>query len=84
MVVECVCLQVNHSDVIRLGVKVDQGLRSVRHFIPRSSGKPLSGPLMVPKHSLSYGHQSRTFAEPVKEILYFEAAVRDLEWLLYP
>ena len=30
---------------------------------------------MVPRHSLSYGHQSRTFAEPVKEVLYFEAEV---------
>ena len=25
----CVCLQVNHPDVIRLGVKVDQGLSCV-------------------------------------------------------
>ena len=37
----CVYLRVNHSDVIRLGVKVDQGLSCVRHYIPRSSGKPL-------------------------------------------
>ena len=37
----CVCLRVNHNDVTWLGVKVDQGLPSVRHHIPRSSGKPL-------------------------------------------
>ena len=36
---------------------------------------------MVPKHSLSYGYQSRAFAEPVKQILYFEAAVR-ADWIL--
>ena len=30
---------------------------------------------MAPKHSLSYGHQSRTFAEPLK-ILFFQAAIR--------
>ena len=37
----CVCLWANHLDVVRLGVKVDQGLPCVRHYIPRSSGKPL-------------------------------------------
>ena len=37
----CVCLPANHLDVFRLGVKVDQGLPCVRHYIPRSSGKPL-------------------------------------------
>ena len=36
----CVCLRVN-NDVIRLGVKVEQGLPCVRHYIPRSSGEPL-------------------------------------------
>ena len=39
---------------------------------------------MVPKHSMSYGHQSRTFAKPVKKILYFEVAVRPdriLKWI---
>ena len=30
---------------------------------------------MAPKHALSYGHQSRTFAEPLK-ILFFQAAIR--------
>ena len=34
-----VCLRANNFDVIGLGVKVDQGLPCVRHFIPRSSGK---------------------------------------------
>ena len=71
----CVCLRVNHCDIIRLGVKVDQGLPCVRHYIPRLSGKPLYGPLVVPKRSLSYDHQSGKFAEPVKKILYFEAGV---------
>ena len=37
----CVCLRANHLDVVRLGVKVDQGLPCVRHYIPRSSGKSL-------------------------------------------
>ena len=37
----CVCLQVNHRDVIRLGVKVVQDLFCIHHYIPRSSGKPL-------------------------------------------
>ena len=39
----CVCmgLQVNHTDVTRLGVKVDQGLPCLHHYILRSSGKPL-------------------------------------------
>ena len=37
----CVCLRVNHNDVIWLGVKVDQGLSCLHHHIPRSSGKPL-------------------------------------------
>ena len=31
---------------------------------------------MAPKHSLSQGYQSRTVAEPVKEILFFLAAIR--------
>ena len=35
----CVCLRANNFDVIGLGVKVDQGLPCVRHYIPRSSGK---------------------------------------------
>ena len=43
----CVCLRVNHHDVIRLGVKVDQGLPGVRHYIPRLSGEPLERPLVV-------------------------------------
>ena len=82
----CVCLWVNHSDVNRSGAKVDQGLPCVRHYIHRSSGKPLplKRPMIFSKHSLSYGHQSRTFAEPVKEILYFEAAIRAdriLRWI---
>ena len=33
----CVCLQANHFDVIGLGVKVDQGLPCVCHYILRSS-----------------------------------------------
>ena len=37
----CVCVWANHLDVVRLGIKVDQGLHCVRHYIPRSSGKPL-------------------------------------------
>ena len=37
----CVCLRANHLDVVTLGVKVDQGLPYARHYIPRSSGKPL-------------------------------------------
>ena len=37
----CVCLRANHFDVIGLGGKVDQSLPCVRHYIPRSSGKPL-------------------------------------------
>ena len=36
----CECLHVNHSDVIRLGIKVDQGLPCIRHYIPRSNEKP--------------------------------------------
>ena len=39
----CVCLRANHFDVVSLGVKVDQGLPCVCHYIPRSSGKPLEG-----------------------------------------
>ena len=35
----CVCLRANNFDVVGLGVKVDQGLPCVRHYIPRSSGK---------------------------------------------
>ena len=31
---------------------------------------------MAPKHSLPQGYQSRTVAEPVKEILFFLAAIR--------
>ena len=80
----CVCLRVNHYDVTSSGVKVDEGLPCERHHIPRSTGKPLQGSLVVPKHSLSYGHSSRTFTEPVKEILNFEAAVRAgriLRWI---
>ena len=37
----CVCLRANHLDVVRLGVKGDQDLPCVRHYIPRSNGKPL-------------------------------------------
>ena len=38
----CVCVYgLTFLDVARLGVKVDQGLPCVRHYIPRSSGKPL-------------------------------------------
>ena len=33
----CVCLPANHFDVIRLGVKVDQGLPCVHHYILRLS-----------------------------------------------
>ena len=70
----CVCVFTGQPfDVIGLGVKVDQGLPCAHHNIPRSSGKPLQGPLMTPK--LSHGHQSRTVAEPVKEILFFLAAI---------
>ena len=36
-----VCLRANHFEVIRLGIKVDLGLPCVRHYISRSSGKPL-------------------------------------------
>ena len=37
----CVFYGLTFLDVVRLGVKVDQGLPCVRHYIPRSSGKPL-------------------------------------------
>ena len=37
----CVCLRVNHSDIIRLDVKVDQDLPCLLHYIPRSISKPL-------------------------------------------
>ena len=36
---------------------------------------------MVPKYSLSYSHQRQTFADPVKEIWYFEAAFQ-ADWIL--
>ena len=36
----CVCLRVSHL-LLMLSVKVDQGLPCVRHYIPRSGGKPL-------------------------------------------
>ena len=35
----CGCLRANHFDVIGLGIKVDQGLPCVPHYIPRSNGK---------------------------------------------
>lgn len=58
--------QCNHAESMRLcvygltwifwlSVKVDQGLPCVRYHIPRLSGKPLQGPFVAPKHSLSYG-----------------------------
>ena len=40
--------------------------------------------LAFPKHYLSYGHSSRTFAELVQEVLHFEAVVwadRILRWI---
>ena len=37
----CVFYGLTFLDVVRLGVKVDQGLPCVRYYIPRSSGKPL-------------------------------------------
>ena len=38
-VCRCGCLRANHFDVIGLGIKVDQGLPCVPHYIPRSNGK---------------------------------------------
>ena len=41
--------------------------------------------LAFPEHYLSYGHSSKTFAELLKEVLYFEAAVwadRILRWIV--
>ena len=37
----CVCLRTNHFDVIRLGLKVDQGLPCICLYIPRLSDKSL-------------------------------------------
>ena len=63
----CVCSWVNHFDVIRLGVKVDQGLPCVRHCMPRSSGNhskdtwwfPNTFCLMVIKAGQSQSHWRR-------------------------
>ena len=51
----CVCLQACHFDVIGLGIKVDQGILCIRHYITRSNGKPLKGPSMATEHLLSHG-----------------------------
>ena len=38
----CVCVYgLTFLDIVRLGIKVDQGLPCVHHYISRSSGKPL-------------------------------------------
>ena len=64
----CECLQINHNDITWLGVKADQGLPCVRHYIPRSSDTPLYGPFVVLKHFLPCCVTCRTSAKPVIEV----------------
>ena len=72
----CVCLGVIHNDAILLGVTLTKVFLACATTSPGQVASHSKDPLWFPKTCLSYDCSSRTFAQPMMEILFSEAAFR--------
>ena len=70
----CVCLGVNHNDAILLGVRLTKVFLACATTSPGQVASHSKDPLWFSKTCLSYDCSSRTFTQPMMEILFSEAA----------